>query len=182
MSNRRTFLKNISLLTLGGLASQSVLASNKSAEFLVSADSVSNNAAKKQMGLQTYSLGQELLKDMPNGLQRLAKMGYTELEIFGYKEDSGKFGDYSADNTTFIAPKDYKKMVDDAGMKITSSHLSPSLRDYTKENMSKFEEFWKKATDIHAELGVTCMVQPSLPRIENEDDAKRVCDIFNQGW
>ena len=48
MSNRRTFLKNISLLTLGGLASQSVLASNKSAEFLVSADSVSNNAAKNK--------------------------------------------------------------------------------------------------------------------------------------
>lgn len=71
-------------------------------------------------------------------------------------------------------------MVDDAGMEITSSHLSPSLRDYTKENMSKFEEFWKKVTDIHAELGVTCMVQPSLPRIENEDDAKRVCDIFNR--
>ena len=108
-------MKNISLLTLGGLASQSVLASNKSAELLASAGSVSNNAAKKQMGLQTYSLGQELLKDMPNGLQHLAKMGYTELEIFGYKEDSGKFGDYSADNTTFIAPKDYKKMVDDAG-------------------------------------------------------------------
>ena len=24
------------------------------------------------------------------------------------------------------------------------------------------------------------MVQPSLPRIENEDDAKRVCDVFNK--
>lgn len=99
---------------------------------------------QKQMGLQTYSLGQELLKDMPNGLNRLAKMGFTELEIFGYKEDSGKFGDYSRDNTTFIDPKDYKKMVDDAGMKITSSHLTPMLREYTKENISKFEDFWKK--------------------------------------
>lgn len=180
MSNRRTFLKNISLLTLGGLASQQMLASNSVSEVLSNPGSAANAAAKKQMGLQTYSLGQELLKDMPNGLQRLAKMGFTELEIFGYKEDSGKFGDYSADNTTFIAPKDYKKMVDDAGMKITSSHLSPSLGDYSKENMAKFEEFWKKATDIHAELGVKCMVQPSLPRIENEDDAKRVCDVFNR--
>ena len=39
---------------------------------------------------------------------------------------------------------------------------------------------WKKATDIHAELGCKYMVQPSLPRIENEDDAKRVCDVFNK--
>lgn len=46
--------------------------------------------------------------------------------------------------------------------------------------MPKFDEFWKKATDIHAELGVSCMVQPSLPCIENEDDAKVVSEIFNR--
>lgn len=71
-------------------------------------------------------------------------------------------------------------MVDDAGLRISSSHLTPSVREYTKENMPKFDEFWKKATDIHAELGVSCMVQPSLPRIENEDDAKVVSEIFNR--
>ena len=71
-------------------------------------------------------------------------------------------------------------MVDDAGLRISSSHLTPSLREYPKENMPKFDEFWKKATDIHAELGVSCMVQPSLPRIENEDDAKVVSEIFNR--
>ena len=179
MATRRTFLKNLSLLTLGGLATSKAVASNNTMN-INAASSVTNATAKKQMGLQTYSLGQELLKDMPNGLNRLAKMGFTELEIFGYKEDSGKFGDYSRDNTTFIAPKDYKKMVDDAGMKITSSHLTPMLREYTKENISKFEDFWKKATDIHAELGVSYMVQPSLPKIENEDDAKQVCEIFNR--
>ena len=151
MATRRTFLKNLSLLTLGGLATSKAVASNNTMN-INAASSVTNATAKKQMGLQTYSLGQELLKDMPNGLNRLAKMGFTELEIFGYKEDSGKFGDYSRDNTTFIDPKDYKKMVDDAGMKITSSHLTPMLREYTKENISKFEDFWKKATDIHHQL------------------------------
>lgn len=50
---------------------------------------------REKMGLQTYSLGQELLQDMPNGLNRLAKAGYTDLEIFGYREDTGKFGDYN---------------------------------------------------------------------------------------
>ena len=46
---------------------------------------------------------------MPNGLNRLAKAGYTDLEIFGYREDTGKFGDYNPKNTTFIASKDYRK-------------------------------------------------------------------------
>ena len=125
MTDRRTFLRNISLLTLGGIASQKVMASNPTRSI----------PATKKMGLQTYSLGQELLQDMPNGLNRLAKAGYTDLEIFGYREDTGKFGDYNPKNTTFIASKDYKKMVDDAGLRISSSHLTPSLREYTKENM-----------------------------------------------
>lgn len=179
MTDRRTFLRNISLLTLGGIAGSKAMASNFP-RTLSATDAVAATTAGKKMGLQTYSLGQELLQDMPNGLNRLAKAGYTDLEIFGYQEKSGKFGDYNPKNTTFIAPKEYKKMVDDAGLRISSSHLSPSLREYTKENMPKFEEFWKKATDIHAELGVSCMVQPSLPRIENEDDAKRVAEIFNR--
>ena len=181
MSNRRTFLKNISLLTVGGLASQHAMASS-SATLLSNTTSapVSTATAAKQMGLQTYSLGQELLKDIPGGLEKLVKMGYTELEIFGYQEDTGKFGDYNPQNTTFIDPKEYKKMADDAGIQITSSHLSPRGREYTPENMSQFEEFWKKATDIHAELGCKYMVQPSMPKVENEDDAKRVCDIFNK--
>ena len=180
MSNRRTFLKNISLLTLGGLASRQALAAPSNTLSTNASAPVSMGTNAKQMGLQTYSLGQELLKDLPNGLQRLAKMGFTELEIFGYREDTGKFGDYNPQNTLFISPKEYKKMADDAGLKITSSHLTPSVRDYIPENMSKFEDFWKKATDIHAELGCKYMVQPSLPRIENEDDAKRVCDVFNK--
>ena len=135
MTDRRTFLRNISLLTLGGIASQKVMASNPTRS-IPATDAISSATAGKKMGLQTYSLGQELLQDMPNGLNRLAKAGYTDLEIFGYREDTGKFGDYNPKNTTFIASKDYKKMVDDAGLRISSSHLTPSLREYTKENLS----------------------------------------------
>ena len=182
MTDRRTFLKNLSLLTVGGWAGSKALAATPAAskETIDAITAATESAGAKKIGLQTYSLGQELLQDLPNGLKRLAKMGYTDLEIFGYQEKTGQFGDYNPKNTTFISPKDYKRMAEDAGLRISSSHLSPSLHEYTKANMPKFEEFWKKATDIHAELGVSYMVQPSLPRIENEDDAKRVCEIFNR--
>lgn len=179
MIDRRSFLKSMSLLTLGGLASQQM----KAAEAMPAANAINEaNAmmAGKKMGLQTYSLGQELLKDLPNGLQRLKKMGYTDLEIFGYRPDTGKFGDYNPQNKLFISAKEYKKLADDAGLKISSSHLTPDCREYTKANLAKFDEFWKKATDIHAEMGCEFMVQPSLPKIENEDDAKMVSEIFNR--
>ena len=80
MTDRRTFLRNISLLTLGGIASQKVMASNP--QIIPATDAISSATAGKKMGLQTYSLGQELLQDMPNGLNRLAKAGYTDLENF----------------------------------------------------------------------------------------------------
>lgn len=180
MTNRRNFLKNLSVFTLGSLAGQKAFASEGTLFRRNDISAIPDVGGKKQMGLQTYSLGQELLKDMTDGLKRLAGMGYTELEIFGYKEDKGKFGDYSKDNTIFISPQEYKKMADDAGLIITSSHLTPMLKEYTKSNMPKFDDFWKKATDIHAELGVKYMVQPSLPHIETEEDAKQVAEIFNR--
>ena len=183
MTNRRNFLKGLSALTMGGIASQSLLscsspASNKAAETAETAEAAP--AKKKKIGLQTYSLGQELLKDIPNGLKRLAEMGYSELEIFGYQDATGKFGDYSKDNQTFVSAKDYKKMAEDAGLVISSSHCNPTIWDYAPSNGSKFDEFWKKAVDVHAELGVKYLVQPGLPPVENEDDAKRVTDVFNR--
>ena len=56
-------------------------------------DAISSATAGKKMGLQTYSLGQELLQDMPKRIEPIGKAGYTDLEIFGYREDTGKFGD-----------------------------------------------------------------------------------------
>ena len=177
MTNRRNFLKGLSILTMGSMVSQDLLASSSTSNEVTKATA---SMAKKRIGLQTYSLGQELLKDIPNGLKRLAKMGYTELEIFGYQDKTGKFGDYSRTNQTFVSAKDYKKMAEDAGLVICSSHCNPTIWDYASENASKFDEFWKKAVDVHAELGVKYLVQPGLPPVENEDDAKRVSEVFNR--
>ena len=78
MTDRRTFLRNISLLTLGGIASQKVMASNPTRS-IPATDAISSATAGKKMGLQTYSLGQELLQDMPNGLNRLAKARFSDI-------------------------------------------------------------------------------------------------------
>lgn len=117
---------------------------------------------------------------MPNGLNRLVKARYIDPEIFGYRENTSKFGNYNPKNTMFIASKDYRKMMGDASLKISSSHLIPSLHEHAGENMPKFDGFWKEVTNIHAELGVNCMVQSSLPRIEDEDNAKVISEIFNR--
>ena len=163
-------------MTLGGLASQKLTASNALSTPAIDATSAATGIeAKKKMGLQTYSLGQELLRDLPNGLSRLAKMGYTDLEIFGYQEKTGQFGDYNPKNTTFVSAKDYKKMADDAGLRISSSHLTPSVREYTKENIEAF-------ADMHSESGVPEDLLRLLVRNEYiygmDYDERPVADIW----
>ena len=81
---------------------------------------------------------------------------------------------------------EFKKMAEDAGLKIVSSHVNPSvegvpfLRDYTKELTPKIMEYWKATAADHAKLGCKYLIQPMMPNIPDHDAAKLVCDIFNQ--
>lgn len=165
MGNKRDFLKKFSLLTVGGaLASgmPSVLASDKSGSSLF--------APKKIIGLQIYSLGRELTENVPAGMKKIAEIGYKNLELAGYRE--GKMGEYS--------PADYRKIVEDNGMKITSSHVNPPVRKYTTENAGQIADFWKKVVEDHVKFGAKALVQPGMPQIDNHDDAKMVCEVFNK--
>ena len=165
MTNRRDFLKSASLLTLGGLfagKATSVYASNGSAS------PVAN--ASKTIGLQIYSLSKELYEDVPGGLKKVKAMGYTNLELAGYKE--GKIGG--------VDMMEFKKMAEDAGLKITSSHVNPPTRDYTKENLPQIQEYWKRTADDHAKLGVKYLIQPGQPTTRSVEETKFVCEVFNE--
>lgn len=117
MSNRRDFLRNVSFLTAGGL-----LAGNVSS-LHASTTTSSKAAAAKNIGLQTYSLGKELFEDVPGGMKKLKQMGYTNLELAGYNK--GKIGT--------VDMMEFKKMAEDAGLKITSSHVNPPVREFSRQ-------------------------------------------------
>lgn len=163
MTNRRDFLKSASVVALAGVAGSSLItACGTTAE--------AAPAKKTFLGLQTYSLGNELSEDVPGGLARLKQMGYTDLELAGYGNGTINGVDCA----------EYKKMADDAGLKITSSHLSPSIWLYSPSRFEKFDDFWKQAAEDHVKLGVKYMVQPSMPNVATLDDAKNVGDVFNR--
>ena len=83
----------------------------------------------------------------------MKKMGYQTIELAGYGK--GKIRD--------IELMDFKKMADDAGITILSSHVNPPVREYTKDNLNTIKEYWKKTADDHAKLGVKYLVQPGQP-------------------
>ena len=160
MANRRDFLKSAGVLTLGAaLMPQEALAKkNKKAK-----------PGKKHIGLQTYTLGGELTgQNLAESFNRLRQMGYTHVELAGFKG---------------LSPAEYKRIADDAGIKITSAHLNPSGlkggEKYGPSNIEKIKDFWKRVADEHAAIGVPYLVQPGLPHIESIEDAQRVAEVFN---
>lgn len=153
---------------LAGKASAAIVAPN--------AEAAPMPNASKSFGLQIYSLQQELYNDLPARLKEVKAMGYEKLELAGYGK--GKIGK--------VDMMEFKKMAEDAGLKIVSSHVNPSVegvpfvREYTKELTPKIMEYWKATAADHAKLGCKYLIQPMMPSIENHDDAKLVCDVFNQ--
>jgi len=165
MTNRRNFLKSASFLTLGGLLAGKT--SQATASTLMKAP---QQATGKQIGLQIYSLGRELYDDVPGGLKKVGQMGYSTIELAGYRD--GKIG--------AVEMGEFRKMAEDAGLKIVSTHVNPPVREYTTANKGEIAEFWKKAADDHAKIGVTYLIQPGQPSTRSVEEVAIVCDVFNE--
>ena len=80
-------------------------------------------------------------KDYDNTIKKAGEMGYTSVEAAGY--GNGKF--YGK------TPEEFKKSVEDAGMKVLSSHMN---RPLTKEELqtkdfSKALAWWDEAIAAH---------------------------------
>lgn len=74
-----------------------------------------NKTLQNKIGLELYSVRRELQKDVPGTLQKVKAMGINEVEVSGF------FG---------YTPEDFKKALDNAGLKPTSMLCSyEQLRD-----------------------------------------------------
>ncbi|MDR0843599.1 MAG: sugar phosphate isomerase/epimerase [Tannerella sp.] len=157
MQNRRDFLKQASLLLAGGMVAPQLLSSCGGSA-----------GSGKYIGLQLYSL-RDMVKDagIKAVLETVAKMGYKNLETASY--DNGKI--YG------LEPTEFKKIVEDLGMKCTSAHLSQA---FDKEKEAAIMAWWDQAIEAHNQLGVKYMIQPWMPVNDQTtlDDLKMYCDYF----
>ena len=147
MTTRRNFLKNITLMS-GVLATSSL-----------QAESLPGIGRKMKTGIQLWTLKDMVSSDVAGTLSALSKIGYNSLEPYGF---DGSFYGHSA--------KDFRKMCDDLGMVITSTHSGINV-----ENAPMYAE---KA----AEAGLEYIVLPSFNgRPEKTlDDFKKVAHEMNQ--
>lgn len=111
----------------------------------------------KPVGLQLYTLRDQLEKDVAGTLEQVAKIGYKDVEIYSLYGKS---------------PADFSKILSDNGITASSGHYM--LKD-VKGN-------WDQKIDDAKQLGLKYMVNAILQPEEHKsfDDYKQLVDVFNR--
>ncbi len=105
------------------------------------------------IGLQLYTIRDAMGKDVPGSLKMVSDIGYKYLELASY--ENGKFYGY--------LPADFKKMANDLGMEIISSHAGVNPRGITSDEA-------KKMAEDHAKVGAKYCMQPYIA----DEDCKSI--------
>lgn len=156
-NSRRTFLKNSAF----ALAGSSILSR---VPFATSKDS-------ELVGIQLYSVRDDMTKDPLGTLKQLAAMGYKHVEHANYRDR--KFYGYT--------PVEFKKILGDLGMKMPSGHtvLGSQHWDETKK---QFTDLWKYTVEDAATLEQQYVISPWLDNSyrKDRDGLLRFMEVFNK--
>ena len=156
-NSRRTFLKNSAF----ALAGSSIL----------SRMSFANGNDSELVGIQLYSVRDDMTKDPLGTLKQLAAMGYKNVEHANYRDR--KFYGYS--------PVEFRKILDDLGIKMPSGHtvLGSPHWDETKKQLT---DLWKYTVEDAATMGQQYVISPSLDNRyrKDRDGLLRFMEVFNK--
>lgn len=129
---------------------------------------------KKQsgiVGLQLYSIRQDMKNDPIGSLTQLREMGYEYVEHANYV--NRKFYGYD--------PKEFRKILDDLGLKMISGHTAMGGQHWD-EVTEDFSDSWKYTVEDASVLGQKYVVSPSMNESMRKtyDDFKHYMEIFNK--
>lgn len=129
-------------------------------------------AVRKQvLGIQLYSVRDDMKKDPSGTLKQIAAMGYKNVEHAGYSKR--KFYGYSA--------KEFKKLLDDLGLLMPSGHTVMGKQHWDAAK-NDFTDEWKYTVEDAAIVGQHYVISPWLDESlrKNYDDFKAYMDVFNK--
>jgi len=156
-TSRRTFLKK-SAVTVAGAA-------------LFSDELFAAKKGKEIVGIQLYSVRDDMKKDPDGTLKKLSDMGYKYVEHANYV--NRKFYGHS--------PTDFKKLLDDLGLQMKSGHTVMGS-DAWDESKNDFTDKWKYTVEDAATVGQMFVISPWLrdKYRKDIDGLKRFLAVFNK--
>jgi sugar phosphate isomerase/epimerase len=146
---RRNFILNSSIMSASLIAPLSI-----------SGCSFNESSQKNIIGIQLYSVRDEMVKNPKETLTKIASYGYKYVE--GYEGSLGLF--WGMTNLEF------KKFLDDLGLTMISSHCGDT---------NNLESFNKKSSQA-AEIGMKHLICPWAEGDRTIDQFKRNAEIFNK--
>ncbi len=156
-TTRRIFLKKTAFAVAG-----TMVLSNK----LFAAEN-----AGELVGIQLYSIRDDMKKDPLGTLKQLAAMGYKNVEHANYV--NRKFYGYS--------PTDFKKILGDLGLKMPSGH-TVMAKQHWDDTKKDFTDAWKYTVEDAAVLEQQFVISPWLDESlrKTADDLKLYMEVFNK--
>jgi sugar phosphate isomerase/epimerase len=143
------------MTSLKNITRRSFLAASAMAPAVLSAA----DDQKIPVGLELYSVRNEMGKDLPTTVTAVAKMGYQVVEFFS------PYYQWTEDYA-----KQVRKLLDDLGIRCNSTHNGPS----------SFSDGIQKAIDLNKILGAKYIVLASAGNPKTLDGWKQVADTLTQ--
>ena len=153
MINRRKFLAQAGLVSAG---------------VLIKPDFLNAAINSKQIGLQLYTLRNELPKDVKGVIAKVAKAGYKEVETFGFDKKTGFWG---------LTSKEFSELLKSNGLTTPSGHYGLDQFFGT----GKTDDL-KAYIEVAHVTGQSYITVPSLAEqfIKTAEDFKQVADKMNK--
>jgi len=124
--------------------------------------------SNKIVGLQLYSLRDQLPKDVKGGIAKVAAAGYKEVEPFGYSKEHGFWG---------LDAKAFNSLLKANGLKTPSAHFG--MDQYFVHGKTDDLESYIEAANI---TGMTYVIVPSINGevLKSADQFKMVAEKMNK--
>jgi sugar phosphate isomerase/epimerase len=159
-TSRRTFIRSGAMAVAGALVlKESLLAET------------AGKKSKGIVGLQLYSVRDDIDKDPLGTLKQVAAMGYVYVEHASY--NNRKFYGYGA--------KELKKILDDLGLKMISGHTVMGI-DHWDSTKKDFTDKWKWTVEDAAVLKQKYVVSPWMDTTMRDtyDNLMKWLEVFNK--
>lgn len=153
MTTRRKFLAQAGMLTAGVLAAPRLLSAMQEG---------------KVVGLQLYTLRDQLPKDPKGVIAKVAAAGYKEVETFGYSKQGGFWG---------LDAKTFSNLLKSHGLKTPSGHFG--MDEFLLQG--KTTELENNIAAANA-TGMTYVVIPSVngEALKSADSFKKIAEKMNK--
>lgn len=129
------------------------------------------SSEKEVVGLQLYSVRDDMKNDPKGSLKKLADMGYSVVEHAGYSD--GKFYGF--------VPSEFKKILEDLSLKMYSGHVDFGMQMWD-DSKKDFTDAWKQTVEDAAFMGQKFVITPELAENAQKDYdiLMKVLDLWNK--